>query len=286
MRDEESKPPQSEKATENLVGRKGEPNRYELILVHVFEHKFAPGSDLVPFTRDDLVDAAAELKVKRPKNIGDLVAYFRYRSPLPEQIVQNAPVGRSWVILPAGRGKYRLQAVELPDVRPNLSILTIKVPDSTPGIINRYARTDEQALLAKIRYNRLVDIFTGITCYSLQSHYRTTVLGQGQIETDEVYVGLDKGGVHYVLPVQAKETGGRLSLVQVASDLQMCREKFAGVTCRPLGAQFLDGGTIAVFEFEVTGRGLEVATERHYRLVRPDELTREELESYRKRLES
>ncbi len=31
--------------------------------------------------------------------------------------------------------------------------------DATPGIIELYAFSDEQALLAKLRYNRLVDIF-------------------------------------------------------------------------------------------------------------------------------
>jgi hypothetical protein len=60
---------------------------------------------------------------------------------------------------------------------------------------------DEQALLARLRYNRMVDIFTGLTCYSLQSHLRTTLRDGSQVETDEIYIGLDKRGVHYVLPV-------------------------------------------------------------------------------------
>lgn len=64
-----------------------------------------------------------------------------------------------------------------------------KVPDATPGIVAKYAFNDEQALLAKVRYNRLVDIFTGVTCYSLQNHLRTTVSEIGQVETDEIYVG-------------------------------------------------------------------------------------------------
>lgn len=61
-----------------------------------------------------------------------------------------------------------------------------KIPDSTPGIIAKYALNDEQALLAKVRYNRLIDIFTGVACYSLQSHLRTTVPKIGQVETDEI----------------------------------------------------------------------------------------------------
>ena len=90
---------------------------------------------------------------------------------------------------------------------PSEILAETKVPDATPGIIGMYALNDEQALLAKLRYNRLIDVFTGVTCYSLQSHLRTTAPGVGQIETDEIYVGIDRRGVHYVIPVQAK--GGR-----------------------------------------------------------------------------
>ena len=45
-----------------------------------------------------------------------------------------------------------------------------EIPDATPEIILSYALSDEQALLAKVRYNRLLDIFLGITTYSLQNH--------------------------------------------------------------------------------------------------------------------
>ena len=62
-------------------------------------------------------------------------------------------------------------------------IAAIKIPDATPEIIAAYALgDDEQALLAKVRYNRLIDIFLGLTTYSLQNHLRTYVAGMGQIE--------------------------------------------------------------------------------------------------------
>ena len=57
-------------------------------------------------------------------------------------------------------------------------------------------------MLARIRYNRLIDVFLGITSYSLQNHLRTSITGLGQVETDEIYVGIDKRGVQYIVPVQ------------------------------------------------------------------------------------
>jgi hypothetical protein len=143
-----------------------------------------------------------------------------------------------------------------------------------------YALTDEQALLARLRYNRLLDIFSRVTCYSLQSHLRTTVPNVGQVETDEVYVGVDRRGAHYVLPVQAKGKKDRLSLVQVRQDIAVCRHKFPNLICRSIGAQFMEDAVIALFEFEENARDVTVALERHYRLVPSDELTAEELRRY------
>src|SRR5437879_11654792 len=124
-----------------------------------------------------------------------------------------------------------------------------KTPDSTPGIVANYAFDDEQALLARVRYNRLVDIFSGITCYSLQNHLRTAIPEMGQVETDEIYVGIDKKGAHYVFPVQAKSGKDKLNIVQIEQDFAVCAANFPLLVCRPIAAQFLDEGVIALFEF-------------------------------------
>ncbi|MGQ0815649.1 MAG: hypothetical protein ACT4O1_14535 [Gemmatimonadota bacterium] len=166
--------------------------------------------------------------------------------------------------------------------KPNLDLLEIRIPDATPGMIVRYALTDEQALLAKLRYNRLVDIFTGVTCYSLQSHLRTSVRTLGQVETDEVYIGLDKHGAHYVFPVQAKGGSDKMGTVQVEQDLALCADKFPSLICRPIGAQFIDDTSIALFEFAAAETGVKIVNERHYRLVEPRALTPEELDLYRR----
>jgi len=166
---------------------------------------------------------------------------------------------------------------------PNDSLTTTKVPDSTPGVIAKYALSDEQALLAKVRYNRLVDIFTGVTCYSLQNHLRTTVSGMGQVETDEIYIGVDKRGVQYVLPVQAKGGKDKLSVVQIEQDMAVCAEKFPSLICRPLGAQFIPNDVIALFEFESGDQGIGITSEKHYKLVPPEEVTEDDLLAYRQR---
>ena len=137
--------------------------------------------------------------------------------------------------------------------------------------------------MAKIRYNRLVDIFTGLTCYSLQNHLRTTVRNVGQVETDEIYIGIDKRGAHYILPVQAKGRTDKIGIVQIEQDFAVCATKFPKLICRPIAAQFMDDELIALFEFEETDEGLRVSSEKHYRLVRPEDLSPEELETYRNR---
>ncbi len=60
----------------------------------------------------------------------------------------------------------------------------------------------------------------------------------------------------------------------------MCESKFPQLICRPIAAQFMDDTVIALFEFEQTSDGVGIASERHYKLVTPDELSPEELERY------
>jgi len=181
--------------------------RYSAIIEKIFTAKFKPGMRMVDFVREELETVAGQLQIKLPKNLGDLVYSFRYRADLPEKIRAAAGKGETWIIRPIGKAHYRLALVADHPIQPNVNLATTKVPDSTPGIVTKYAFDDEQALLARLRYNRLIDVFTGVTCYSLQNHLRTTVPEMGQVETDELYVGLDKKGAHYVFPIQAK--GGR-----------------------------------------------------------------------------
>jgi len=104
-----------------------------------------------------------------------------------------------------------------------------------------------------------------------------------QLETDELYIGIDRRGAHYVFPVQAKGGKDRLSIVQIEQDFAMCAAKFPGLICRPIGAQFMSDQLIALFELEETERGVAKSSEKHYRLVPSDSLSDDDLAKYRNR---
>src|SRR6202020_777727 len=154
-------------------------------------------------------------------------------------------------------------------IRPTNGLLVRKVPDATPEIIAQYALTDEQALLAKVRFNRLIDIFLGITAYSLQSHLRTKIPNYGQIEIDELYVGLDSRGAQYIVPVQAKGGSDVLGAIQTIQDLTFCKTepRYGNCVARAVSAQFLEGDTIALFETTFDGNEVSIVRERHYELA-------------------
>lgn len=265
-----------------MAGRQmGKPNIYAAIIEAIFLTKFRPGMGAVDFEREDIVKFGRKLKIALPRNLGDLVYSFRYRASLPESITRTAPKGKIWIIRPVGKSRYRFVLVQDRPLGPNPNMIAIKVPDATPGIVARYSLSDEQALLAKVRYNRLVDTFLGITCYSLQNHLRTTVPNMGQVETDEIYAGVDKKGVQYVIPVQAKGKTDKLSVVQIEQDYGVCAHKFPSLVCRPVGTQFTHDDVIVLFEFEQDENGVGILSEKHYRLVPPDEVTDDDLAKYR-----
>lgn len=260
-------------------------NVYTAIIERIFHSKYKPGTREVNFEREELVTAANDLKIELPKNLGDLVYSLRYRAGLPDSIQKLAGEGETWIIRPSGRAKYRFVLVRSKPIVPNENMSTTKVPDATPGVVAKYALSDEQALLAKVRYNRLIDIFTGVACYSLQNHLRTTAPNMGQVETDEIYIGVDKKGAHYVFPVQAKGGNDKLSVVQIEQDLAVCGHKFPSLICRAIAAQFMAEGVIALFEFEEGEDGVTICAEKHYRLVPPEEVTEADLQKYRERTE-
>jgi hypothetical protein len=264
----------------------GEKNRYSSIIERIFKTKYKNGMKEVEFARSEFEKFAKDLSVVLPLNLGDIVYSFRYRASLPQSIQQTAGKGECWVIRPIGKGKYKFALIADKPLTPNLNMTVTKVPDSTPGVVAKYAFDDEQALLAKVRYNRLVDIFTGLTCYSLQNHLRTTVPNMGQVETDEIYIGVDKKGSHYVIPMQAKGGKDKLGIVQIEQDFGVCAHRFPDLICRPIAAQFMADGVIALFEFAQDENGVGIFSERHYKLVPPEEVTPEDLKAYRERNEN
>lgn len=259
---------------------KAEPNRYDMLMVQIFKSHFKKGVTEFEFTRQDIENTAAALKIVLPKNQGDVVYSFRYRNELPEAILKTAPRGMEWIIEGAGRAIYRFKLSKINRIVPREDLVTIKVPDATPEIITAYAQSDEQALLAKVRYNRLVDIFLGITTYSLQSHLRTSVAKIGQIEIDEIYVGIDRHGRQFVIPVQAKGGSDKHGVVQTMQDIACCAEKYPTLLCRPISAQFMSEGRIAMFELTLEGSEVKVVDERHYQLVPSSDISAENLQAY------
>lgn len=250
------------------------PTRYAALLEHVFNENYVAGANEVPFTKDEFEAAATDLGIKLPKNVPDLIYTFRYRADLPDNIMALAPAGKHWIIRGTGRAQYKFCAVTAAArVVPSERLIVTKVPDSTPELIRAKALGDEQALLALVRYNRLVDIFLGVAAHSLQNHLRTTVSGIGQVEVDEVYLAVDRHGAQFVIPVQAKGGSDQIGIVQIEQDLGMCAQKFPDMVARPVAAQFMDNGVIALFELALQDDEVRVVRETHYKLVPYDDIT-------------
>lgn len=265
-----------------MTERNKKESGYALIVSYIFAAHYKKGIQEFTFSRDEIANAVKTLNIPQPKNEGDVVYAYRYRKRLPNSITETQPDGYEWIIQGAGTAMYRFRLVPLNRILPRENMVSIKIPDSTPEIIDSYAFSDEQALLAKVRYNRLIDIFLGITAFSLQNHLRTTVKGIGQIEIDEIYVGVDKHGCQYVIPVQAKGGHDQHGVVQTSQDIACCVEKFPQLICRPVSVQFVTPTKIAMFELTEVEGDIKVADEKHYQLVHASDISLDDLASYRK----
>lgn len=264
-----------------LVGKLAKQNRYQVLLEQIFLGGYRKGASRVEFLRDDLVTTAKKLRIELPKNLGDVIYSVRYRTRMPAAIEATQPNGMEWIIDGIGHGKYAFSLVKLNRIVPNGALATIGIPDATPEMIRAYALDDEQALLAIVRYNRLIDTFLGLTTYSLQNHLRTTVKEIGQIEIDELYFGLDRNGCHYVIPVQAKGGNDQIGVVQAKQDIAWCKQRFPEMKSRAISAQFMTDDSVAMFELTVQRDEVKIVDEKHYKLVPANELDPRTLFKYR-----
>jgi len=256
--------------------------KYGQIIEWVFHQNYQPDKVRVHFNREELVRASEVLGLERIKNLGDIPYSFRFRRELPESIQNTAPEEAEWIIVGAGVGEYQFRLASPGKIQPTPYIKPVQVPDATPEIVRHYAPgTDEQALLTRARYNRLVDIFTGITCYSIQNHLRTTVSDIGQVEVDEIYVGINKRGTHFVLPCQAKSPGDKFGIVQVIQDIALCQERYPSAICKPIALQFTDENGVAILELGIREKDetlkLNIVEEKHYELVPRSQISDAEL---------
>ena len=258
-----------------------ETNRYKVLIERIFFDHWKKGATEFEFVRDEIKRKADQLKIVLPDNVGDIPYSFRYRTSLPQSIIKTQSSGLEWIIEGAGRSQYRFKLVPAPRIKPREDLVRIAIPDATPEVIRAYALDDEQALLAIVRYNRLIDTFLGLTTYSLQNHLRTTVKAIGQIEIDELYIGLDKQGCHYVIPVQAKGGKDQIGVVQTTQDIRFVEQKFPGIRCRAIAAQFMEDGTVALFELTLQKDEVKVVEEKHYQLVPADRLDATAIRNYK-----
>jgi len=244
---------------------------YDKVIIEMFHRVYKEGERVLPFTKDELVKVCQDLNCVI-NNVPDIPYSYRTgRSDLPDEILSSG----NWVIEGAGKGKYtfvklkRLPYIDIPE-----DLYTTDIPEATPDIVLKYGGKDEQAVLTRILYNRLVDTFLSLTAYRLQGHARSAVSGIGQVEVDDLYVGVDTDGKWYVIPIEAKSVGikERLGVIQIRQMILFAKQYYPELTLRPVGIKPLDDGSFIFVEFDDEADLESISVKRYarYKLVRID----------------
>lgn len=238
---------------------------YDRVISELFKRIYVPRTKELEFTKDELAKVCRDLGITI-RNIPDILYTYRSRSALPKTITRKG----NWIIEGKGRGKYAfIRLKRSPYIEVPLDLEAIPIPDSTPEIILKYSGPDEQSLLARIRYNRLVDIFLSLTAYQLQGHFRTSLKDTGQVEIDELYLGVDTEGTWYVIPIEAKGPDPRdqIGLAQVRWLIAFAEQRYSELTVRPVAAKAWEDGSIFLIEFNPSSNLEEIRTVRYKRYI-------------------
>src|SRR5258708_465384 len=87
--------------------RSSEDSNRDAVIQLVFDKNFKPGAREVPFSKQDILQAIAEVGKRNPAYVENNVPDVRYqyasgRKPLPQGIDRHGP----WMIAGRGKGKY------------------------------------------------------------------------------------------------------------------------------------------------------------------------------------
>ena len=242
---------------------------YDRLICEIFRRHDGASQSEFEFERDEMADILREWG-QRVRNLGDV--YYTYRGGrrrLPDEIASTG----NWVIEGRGRGRYAFRRLSRsPYIAVPVDLQPIDILDATPDIILKYGGSDEQGLLTRIRYNRLLDTFLGITAYHVQGHIRTFMKDSGQIEVDDLYLGVDADGKQYVIPVEAKTASEPLGVVQVVCLNAYGRQILPQLILRSVAIKAHHDGTIFFMELNdsLDSEEVRVVGYRRYRLVREE----------------
>lgn len=182
-------------------------------------------------------------------NVPDIKYTYDARRELPAEVEQCGPV--TW--LQRGKGVYKLRRTR----RKNLidftqlsePLLEIAIDQTTP-FISALLGNDEQAVFTRVRNIDLLSTVLGFKVWPIQGHHRTSV-SYGQIEIDEVQAGIDRDGVHTIVPISGKGGQDKLSWSQALNLNTYALEKppMPGLKVRSIGLWRDHLNTVWIVEF-------------------------------------
>ncbi len=246
---------------------------YDRLISEVFRRHYRPELTEFLLEREEMETILREWG-ERVKNLGDVTYSYRGgRRLLPDEIRQTG----QWVIEGRGRGKYAFRRLSRnPDITLPPDLRAIGILDATPDVILKYGSGDEQGLLTRVRYNRLIDTFLGVTAYHLQSHCRAYVTNSGQVEIDDLYLGVDTNGRQYVIPVEGKTVDEPMGVVQIVNMIAYAKQTFPDLALRPVAIKAWSDQSLFFVEFNdaVDANDIAVHEYRRYILIRDPHLTR------------
>lgn len=87
-------------------------NRYQALVASLFHGRYSVGIENLPFTRQELIAKADELKIEMPKNPGDVLYSFRYSRSRRRAARTASPASRRSKTSPAAPKSFRTSSAD------------------------------------------------------------------------------------------------------------------------------------------------------------------------------
>lgn len=150
--------------------------------------------------------------------------------------------------------------------------------DVTPRAVLEHTIGAVDLLLARVRYNKLIDRLLKCVAHSLHTDLTYCSRTFGEITVGEVYHAVNKRGAEFVVAVQANTTSPSFGPDQAELDLEVCEELFPDLAPRFVHVElehFSWGDVVVMYSLRNNKRGIQFDDEGHYRLVSSETVTSE-----------
>ena len=148
----------------------------------------------------------------------------------------------------------------------------VGILDNTPTVVGQLARDERELLLARLRFNRLLDNFLGISTFPVHLLFDSPFYDSIGPEVEELHFGIAPFGDKCMVIVLSERWNGSPAISKLRASSEVPFKYSHNMRVHFILAHQTGGNCLALIELDLSSQRSKVKAEKHYEFIKPDEL--------------